>query len=171
MAIPKKLRLFTMFVDGVNHIGKIPSVTLPKVTRKTEDYQGGGMLGAVAVDLGLDSGALDASMIVGGVEQELILKYGGDIDGMRLRFVGEIYSGGTSSLLELEMRGRITEIDPGDAKQGDDTNHTYAIKNTYYKLSVDDKPLLEIDLLNFIYKRNGENLYPDRITSALGLGS
>ncbi|MER2647115.1 phage major tail tube protein, partial [Klebsiella pneumoniae] len=44
-------------------------------------------------------------------------------------------------------------------------------KNTYYKLSVDDKALLEIDLLNFIYKRNGENLYPDRIMSALGLGS
>ncbi|KMK28652.1 tail protein [Pluralibacter gergoviae] len=171
MAIPKKLRLFTMYVDGTNHIGKIPSVTLPKITRKTEDFQGGGMLGAAAVDLGLDSGALDASMIVGGVVEELILKYGSDIDGLRMRFVGEIYSGGTSSLLEVEMRGRMTEIDQGEAKQGDDTNHTYAIKNTYYKLSVDDKPLLEIDLLNFIYKRNGQNLYPDRIVSALGLGN
>ncbi|HDZ1101288.1 TPA: phage major tail tube protein, partial [Klebsiella pneumoniae] len=46
MAIPKKLRLFTLFVDGENYIGKVPSVTLPKLTRKTEDYQGGGMLGA-----------------------------------------------------------------------------------------------------------------------------
>jgi P2 family phage contractile tail tube protein len=81
------------------------------------------------------------------------------------------FTAAVPALLEVEMRGRITEIDPGDAKQGDDTNHTYAIKNTYYKLSVDDKPLLEIDLLNFIYKRNGENLYPDRIMSALGLGS
>lgn len=69
------------------------------------------MVGSVAVDLGTDSGALDASMIVGGVVEELILKYGGDIDELRLRFVGEIYSGGTSSLLEVEMRGRITEID------------------------------------------------------------
>ena len=171
MAIPKKLRLFTMFVDGDNYIGKIPSVTLPKITRKTEDYQGGGMLGSAAVDLGLDSGALDASMVVGGMVEELILKWGGDIDELRTRFVGEIYSGGTSSLLEVEMRGRITEVDQGEAKQGDDTSHTYALKNTYYKLSVDDKPLLEIDLLNFIYKRNGQNLYPDRIMSALGLGS
>ena len=160
MAIPKKLRLFTLFVDGENYIGKVPSVTLPKLTRKTEDYQGGGMLGAAG----------DASMIVGGVVEELILKWGGDIDELRLRFVGEIYSGGTSSLLEVEMRGRITEIDQGEAKQGDDTNHTYTIKNTYYKESVDDKPLLEIDLLNFIYKRNGKSLYPDRIASALGLG-
>ncbi|SUI73166.1 Phage tail tube protein FII [Serratia marcescens] len=69
------------------------------------------MQGAVAVDLGLDGGALDASMVVGGVVEELILKYGGGIDEMRLRFVGEIYSGGTSSLMEVEMRGRITEID------------------------------------------------------------
>jgi len=170
MAIPKKLRLFTMFVDGDNYIGKIPSVTLPKITRKTEDYQGGGMLGSAAVDLGLDSGALDASMVVGGMVEELILKWGGDIDELRTRFVGEIYSRGTSSLLEVEMRGRITEVDQGEAKQGDDTSHTYALKNTYYKLSVDDKPLLELDLLNFIYKRNGKSLYPDRIASALGLG-
>jgi phage tail tube protein FII len=33
MAIPKKLRLFTMFVDGDNYIGKIP-VTLPKLPVK-----------------------------------------------------------------------------------------------------------------------------------------
>lgn len=52
MAIPKKLRLFTLFVDGENFIGKVPSVTLPKLTRKTEDYQGGGMVGSVAVNLG-----------------------------------------------------------------------------------------------------------------------
>ncbi|MDU9581847.1 phage tail protein, partial [Escherichia coli] len=152
------------------YIGKIPSVTLPKITRKTEDYQGGGMLGSAAVDLGLDSGALDASMVVGGMVEELILKWGGDIDELRTRFVGEIYSGGTSSLLEVEMRGRMTEVDQGGAKQGDDTSHTYALENTYYKLSVDDKPLLGVDLLNFIYKHNGKSLYPDRIASALGLG-
>ncbi|MFW8395473.1 phage major tail tube protein, partial [Klebsiella pneumoniae] len=111
-----------LFVDGENYIGKVPSVTLPKLTRKTEDYQGGGMLGAAGVDLGLEAGALDASMIVGGVVEELILKWGGDINELRLRFVGELYSGGTSSLLEVEMRGRITEIDQGEAKQGDDTN-------------------------------------------------
>ena len=66
-------------------------------------------------------------MIVGGVVEELILKYGGDIDELRLRFVGEIYSGGTSSLLEVEMRGRITEIDPAMQNRVM-TPTTYAIK-------------------------------------------
>jgi len=37
--------------------------------------------------------------------------------------------------------------------------------------TIDDKPLFEFDLLNFIYKKDGKNLYPDRITSALGMGN
>jgi P2 family phage contractile tail tube protein len=147
-----------------------PQRDAAEVTRKTEDYQGGGMVGSVAVDLGLDSGALDASMIVGGVVEELILKYGGDIDEMRLRFVVRFTAAVPAHYWKLRCAAHHRNRS-GDAKQGDDTNHTYAIKNTYYKLSVDDKPLLEIDLLNFIYKRNGQNLYPDRIMSALGLGS
>lgn len=108
MAIPKKLRLFTMFVDGDNYIGKIPSVTLPKITRKTEDYQGGGMLGSAAVDLGLDSGALDASMVVGGMVEELILKWGGDIDELRTRFVG-----GSTAVEQVPcLRSRCADVLP-----------------------------------------------------------
>lgn len=68
------------------------------------------------------------------------------------------------------MRGRVTEIDMGEAKQGEATSHTYAIKNTYYKLSVNDRRLWEIDLLNFIYRKDGKDIVPDRIRSALGLG-
>lgn len=171
MAIPAKLRLFTCFVSGVNNIGKVTSVTLPKLTRKTEDYQGGGMIGSVAVDLGLDSGALDATMIVGGLVKELLLEYGGDLDGILLRFVGEYYTSGESQIIEVEMRGKFTEIDGGESKQGEDTSVTYAIKNTYYKLTIDDAPIWEIDLLNFVYKKDGKNIYPSRVISALGMGS
>ncbi|EFT2769162.1 phage major tail tube protein [Escherichia coli] len=170
MAIPAKLRLFTCFVNSVNNIGKVTSVTLPKLTRKTDDYQGGGMIGSVAVDLGLDSGALDATMVVGGLVQDLLLEYGGDLDGTLIRFTGEYYTSGESQIVDVEMRGKFTEIDGGESKQGEDTSVTYAIKNTYYKLSIDDKPIWEIDLLNFVYKRNGENIYPSRVMSALGMG-
>jgi phage tail tube protein FII len=103
--------------------------------------------------MGLDSGALDASMVVGGVVEELILKYGGDIDEMRLRFVGEIYSGATHCW-KLRCAGvspKSIQVMPSRVM----TPTTPTPSKTYYKLSVDDKPLLEIDLLNFIYKRNG----------------
>ncbi|EES1144875.1 phage tail protein, partial [Escherichia coli] len=32
------------------------------------------------------------------------------------------------------------------------------------------RPLWEIDLLNFIYRKDGKDIVPDRIRSALGLG-
>ena len=57
MAVPKHLRFFTLFVDGENEVGKVTSVTLPKLTRKTDSYRGGGMMGAVSIDLGLDDSA------------------------------------------------------------------------------------------------------------------
>ncbi|STI98410.1 Major tail tube protein FII [Escherichia coli] len=53
MAVPKHLRFFTLFVNGENEVGKVTSVTPPKLTRKTESYRGGGMMGAVSIDLGL----------------------------------------------------------------------------------------------------------------------
>lgn len=52
MAVPKHLRFFTLFVDGENEVGKVTSVTPPKLTRKTDSYRGGGMMGAVSIDLG-----------------------------------------------------------------------------------------------------------------------
>lgn len=65
MAVPKHLRFFTLFVDGENEVGKVTSVTLPKLTRKTDSYRGGGMMGAVSIDLGTDDSALDASFVMG----------------------------------------------------------------------------------------------------------
>lgn len=64
MAIPHKLRLFSCFVNGDNYLGKVTSFTRPKLSRKVEDYQGGGMLGAVGVDLGLEAGALDSTIVL-----------------------------------------------------------------------------------------------------------
>ena len=52
MALPKKLKYFNMFFDGDNYFGMVPEITPAKLTRKTEDYQAGGMPGSVAVDLG-----------------------------------------------------------------------------------------------------------------------
>ena len=40
-------------------------MTLPKFTRKYEKYRGGGMPGAVDVDLGLDDSALDTEFSIG----------------------------------------------------------------------------------------------------------
>ena len=47
MAMPRKLKYLNTFLDGGSYLGVIESVTLPKLTRKLENYRGGGMSGSV----------------------------------------------------------------------------------------------------------------------------
>lgn len=58
MALPRKLKLMNLFIDGVSYLGVVQSVTLPKLTRKLENYRGGGMNGSATIDFGLDDDAL-----------------------------------------------------------------------------------------------------------------
>lgn len=43
MALPRKLKHLNIFNAGNNWMGIAESVTLPKFTRKLENYRGGGM--------------------------------------------------------------------------------------------------------------------------------
>ncbi|AZP49575.1 phage major tail tube protein [Rahnella aquatilis] len=158
MALPGKLKQFNIFVDGVSMIGVAEELTLPKFTRKTQTYRGGGMLASVDVDLGFDDGALDMDITVGGISVELLGKMGMDTaDGMQLRFAGAYQDDSTAGIVtcEIQVRGRFTETDWGTAKVGDDTSHKYTLKNTYCKITVNDAVVLEVDALNFIHVVNG----------------
>ncbi|EEV6491491.1 phage major tail tube protein [Escherichia coli] len=169
MSVPKKLRFFNVYIDGESKLGKITAFTPPKVTRKTEAFRGAGMPGSAAVDFGLDDDALDLTFSIGGADPHLFTRYAGALDEVRVRFSGEYYSDEGLSYVDIEVRGRITEIDMGEAKQGEDTSHTYAMKNTWYRLSVDDREKLEFDVLNFIWRVDGRDVIPERTRSMLGL--
>ena len=41
--LPKILKNFNVFVDGLGYAGRVEEITLPKLTIKTEEYQGAGM--------------------------------------------------------------------------------------------------------------------------------
>lgn len=42
MALPRKLKLMNLFIDGVSYLGVVQSVTLPKLTRKLENIAAAG---------------------------------------------------------------------------------------------------------------------------------
>ena len=55
MGLPRKIKNFTLFNEGLSYLGEVDEVTLPKLTRKTEEFRGGGMNGPVATDMGLEA--------------------------------------------------------------------------------------------------------------------
>lgn len=158
MALPRTLKFFNLFNDSNNWMGIVNTITLPKLTRKLEDYQGGGMNGAVGVDLGLDPGALTLEWSIGGQENLLFKQMGiPNANGIKLRFMGSIQRDDTGEVnsVEIVMSGRHQELDRGEMKLGENTSTKIKTRLTYYKEVVDGKTLVEIDLLNMVEKYDG----------------
>lgn len=171
MALPHKLKNMNLFFDGDNWQGKAEEITLPKLTRKLEAYRAGGMNGAAHVDLGLDDDALGMEITLGGMEAQIYKQWGiAEIDGVPLRFAGAYQRDDTGEVTacEVVVRGRLSEIDPGSAKQGDNTQVKFSFKPTYYRLVWNGADLIEIDVVNMVEKVDGVDRLAEQ-RAAIGL--
>lgn len=169
MALPSVLKNFNLFNDARSYMGVAEDVKLPKLSRKMDEFRGGGMSGPVAVDLGQEK--LEMEFTCGGFMEQVFLQYGTTrADGVLLRFAGAYQRDDTGQVqaVEIVVRGRHQEIDMGDAKAGDKGKLTVKSSLSYYKLSVDNIVLVEIDLLNMIEIVAGVDVLQDQ-RMALGL--
>ena len=166
--IPQTLFNTNMFVDGMSLQGDVPSLSLPKLTVKTEEYRGGGMDAPVGVDMGLEK--LEASFTTTGVRRESLKYFGlSDQTGCNAVFRGA-FKGlkGQITPVIATMRGMLKEVDLGDWKPGDKAEIKHAMAVTYYKLEIDGRVMYEIDMVNAVRVIDGvDQLAAER--SALGL--
>ncbi|MFL1386615.1 phage major tail tube protein [Pseudomonas tritici] len=166
--IPEMLTNCVMFVDGVSFSGDVPSMTLPKLSVKTEEYRGGGMSGPVDLPTGLEK--LEAAFTTNGVRKEALKFFGlADQTACNLVFRGSFKGQkGTVKAVTLTLRGSLKEVDMGDWKPGDKAEIKHAVAVTYYKLEIDGRVMFEIDFANMVQVINGvDQLAAER--SALGL--
>jgi P2 family phage contractile tail tube protein len=49
MGLPRTLQNLMLFNEGQSYVGEVKTVTLPTLTRKLEEYRGGGMSAPVKV--------------------------------------------------------------------------------------------------------------------------
>ena len=169
MGLPRKLKNFNLFNDGQSYIGEIPSLTLPKLSRKMEEYLAAGMNGPVEVDFGNEK--LEMEWTAGGLLESALTQYGATSHNATvLRFAGAYQNDDTGdvSAVEIVVRGRHREIDMGDAKVGEDTEHKYTTTCSYYKLVVNNETLIELDFVNAVENIGGTDRLSG-IRSALGL--
>ena len=166
--IPEVLYNTNMFVDGVSLSGDVPSLTLPKLTLKTDEYRAGGMDGSIEIDMGMEK--LEASFTTNGVRKE-VLKFFGLLDqtafngSFRGAFKGQK---GAVKQVVATFRGGLKEVDPGDWKPGDKAEFKYAIAVSYYKLEIDGRVMYEIDLLASVRMIDGVDQLA-AVRTALGL--
>ncbi len=169
MALPRKLKGFNLFQNGENFVGQVAEVTLPKLTRKMEDWQGGGMGGPIKVDFGNE--AIQMEWTAGGFMKSVLQQYGiTQHDGVLLRFAGGYQAEDSASVdaIEIVIKGRHSEIDPGSAKAKEDTSFKVTTVASYYKLSINGEEIIEIDFVNMIERINGSDLLAT-LRTAIGL--
>lgn len=159
MALPASLKNFNVFINAISFLGIVDEVKLPKLSRKMEDFQGGGMVAPMEIDLGQEKLELEYSGA--GFIEEAIKQYGATKAGaVLLRFAGAYQSddSGDVKAVEIVVRGRNKEIDLGDAKVGDKGKSSVKMPLAYYKLTVDGQVLIEIDVIGFVLTVNGVDL-------------
>ncbi|MBN8947204.1 MAG: phage major tail tube protein [Rhodanobacter sp.] len=156
MALPSKLKNFNLFNDGNNYLGKVSEITLPKLTRKVEEWRGGGMDTGVEVDMGGELIILEWT--AGGLLDTALKQFGATAaDAAALRFAGAYQrddDGGVDAV-EVIVRGRHKEIDLGNAKPGDTTAHKFTTTCSYYRLDINGTTVIEIDALAMVFNVGG----------------
>ncbi len=166
--IPETLANMNLFVDGISFQGDVPSLTLPKLTLKTEEHRVGGMDLPVELDMGMEK--QEAGFTTTGVRRESLRMFG-LADGTAFNGVFRgAFKGlkGKTTAVIVTLRGMLKEIDMGDWKAGDKAEIKHNVALTYYKLEVDGRLIYEIDALGMKRVINGvDQLAAQR--SALGL--
>lgn len=167
--LPRTLKNMNVFVDGDSFAGVAKTVTLPKITKKTEDYRGAGMIGDVALSLGYEK--MECGVTYAGFDprqyQQLAVCGTSDLP---IRFVSIYERQDTCSIQNVEyyMRGQAIEVDGGDSTLGELSEFKSMYNVTYMRLEVDGQQVFELDFINGIETFGETDLF-DEIKRLLGL--
>jgi P2 family phage contractile tail tube protein len=111
----------------------------------------------VEVDMGMEK--LECDFTLQEYSEEIIKLYGlFDHAAVPVRFKGVLVADdgtGTVTPVEVAVRGRFREIDPGTWKAGEAAQLKVAVACSYYKYSAAGADLIEIDVVNMVEKVNG----------------
>ena len=167
--LPRTLKNFNVFVNTHSWAGVAESVTIPKITKKTEDFRAAGMIGDIALALGYEK--LEGEVVYAGFDVKQYRQLGvcGTSD-LPVRYVGmyERQDNCTKQIVEIYTRGQAIELDHGDSKNGEKTEIKMSYNYTYYRMEVDGVVEVELDFINGV-ERFGETDLAQSIKELLGL--
>ena len=152
--LPKILKNFNVYVDGRGYAGRVDEITLPKLTIKTEEYQGAGMSAPVEIDMGMEK--LELDLTFSEYDPELFKLFGltnGSEFALTLR--GALQGTGETSPVVINVRGYFKEMDFDSWKPAEKATLKCSVACNYYKLTINDTELIEIDPVNMIRNVNG----------------
>lgn len=156
MNLPSVLKDMNVFQEGASFVGLSKTLTRPKLAINTESWRGGGLGGPVKLDTGLQE--LEAEHTYGAAISAITNRFGESrINGVGLRFAlaYENQATGRWDDVQITLRGRHEEIDPGSDEVGSASEFKVKTACTYYRETINGVVVLEIDFLASIFRVGG----------------
>ena len=158
-AIPEKIVNYNIYDEGEKLVGITNEVTLPNFEAMAEEISGAGIAGAFESPTPGHFGSIELEIPFRTVSDQTfrLAVPGGRTITLRASQQGYDVSGGQVNYrgLKITLRGLPKGINLGTATIGQPTGTTNLIEVLYIKIEENDKTLLELDKLNFIYVVNG----------------
>lgn len=167
--LPRTLRNFSLFLDGVGFAGRVTELSLPALSIQTEEYRAGGLDAPIALDMGME--ALTCSFTLSEYDTDMIKMFGlYDQNAVQLTARGALQRNGSDAAVAVvcNLTGSITSFDPGAFEAGAVTEASFEMAVRYYKLAIATETLVEIDVENMTRVINGTDQL-ESLRTAMGI--
>ena len=145
--------------------GKFEEITVPEVKVKTQEQKATDMIGNRRVP-GLSLDPMECSFKAAGLRPDFHAMAANPFNEVSLQIrsnlvVAKGAGRAESRPVRLELRGWFSSAKEGVFKQGKAASCEYKMEVHAFKLEVEDKEVKEVDIDNYIWKVNGEDLLAD----------
>ena len=168
MALPKILRNFSLYVDGIGYAGRVTEATPPTLSVQTEEFRAGGMDAPAEIDMGLE--ALELSFTLAEYDPAVLRQFGLlDQNAVQVALRGALLDNGTQATsIVVNGTGHFKEYDPGSFAAGEATEASFTMGLRYYRLTIGGDVIHEIDVENMVRIINGADQLAS-IRTAIGI--
>jgi P2 family phage contractile tail tube protein len=154
-----------VYLNNNSKHGEASEVTCPDIAAVMSDYSALGMVGSAEFFNGFDK--MEATIKWTYPDNEVKMataNFMKPVDLM-IRSTKSEYDGGgiqSETPIVIYLKGYSKQHQGGGYKKGEDTTPESTFSILYYKEEVDGEEIVELDVLNNIYKVNGEDLLAER---------
>ena len=148
MAITYVLRKFIVYVDGFGKLGEGENCKLPTMENTTEDFRGGGMDTPIKVDLGTTPLVMEFKL--SSMDPQVYTQWG-LYPGREIQYTvrGSLaHQDGNPFAAIAGCLGNLHKVDVDNFAPNAKVMHTFTVDLTYYKLTIGDSLVYEIDIIN-----------------------
>lgn len=150
--IPRILKNFNLFVNGVGYAGLVEEAEIPAIKLKMDEHRVGGMDGVFEIEMGQE--AMSSKLTMAEHNEDLILALA---TRTRFQLRGSIQrdTSGQTTAVVVEMQGKVKTWTPGGMKAGDPGKPEHEIAVDYFRFNMGGVDLMEIDVENMVRKIGG----------------